>query len=90
MIAANNNKGIVYVNTMNLNGKTNLKKKFLPKGVFGQYEESYLSNKNFDIQVDHSSNSLVKWSCNIKFPTRIKPLNLQQLFLRGCVLKNTV
>ena len=44
MIAANNNKGIVYVNTMNLNGKTNLKKKFLPKGVFGQYEESYLSN----------------------------------------------
>ena len=89
MIATSNIKSIAYVNTMNLDGETNLKEKFLPNGVFGQYEESSLSNLNFELQVDHPNNSLVKWNCNIKFPTKIEPLSLQQLLLRGCMLKNT-
>ena len=89
MIGNSHDKGIAYVNTMNLDGETNLKEKILAHGLLQIKEEKDLKDFGIELQVDKPNMSLVKWNCNVRVNGELEALSLKQLLLRGCVLKNT-
>ena len=89
MIANSNTKGIAYVNTMNLDGETNLKEKTLFIGMTEHKIEEELDTYKATYIMDKPNSSLVKWNCNIRINDLYEPLDMKQLLLRGCVLKNT-
>ena len=89
MIANSQAKGIAFVNTMNLDGETNLKEKEIAGHVLKLQGENDLSDLSAEFFVDLPNSSLVKWNCNLKVDGMKEPLSMKQLLLRGCVLKNT-
>jgi phospholipid-transporting ATPase len=81
------NTGLAFVNTMNLDGETNLKEKFAPDCT-----KDFELNSGFNpftLHVDQPDNNLHKWNCNVEIQVKLNPVGPQQLLLRGCVLKNT-
>ena len=89
MIANSQPKGIAFVNTMNLDGETNLKEKEIAGHVLKLQGENDLNELKAEFYVDLPNSSLVKWNCNLKIAEKKEPLSMKQLLLRGCVLKNT-
>lgn len=89
MLGNSHNKGIAFVNTMNLDGETNLKEKILAHGLLQINDEKGLKDLSIELQVDNPDMSLVKWNCKVNINGEIEALSLKQLLLRGCVLKNT-
>ena len=89
LIGTSNPKGVAFVNTMNLDGETNLKEKVIAYGSIGNCSLDDFEKLEFELQVDQPNISLVKWNCNISRLGSLEPLNLKQLLLRGCLLKNT-
>jgi phospholipid-transporting ATPase len=79
--------GLCFVNTMNLDGETNLKEKFAPDCTKDcDIGEAF---KSFTLQVDEPNNNLHDWNCNIMIENKVVPVTPQQLLMRGCLLKNT-
>lgn len=89
MIANSHPKGIAFVNTMNLDGETNLKDKLVYHATKDIKNDSDLKHFEAEFYVDLPSISLVSWNCNIRIKELYEPLGMKQLLLRGCVLKNT-
>ena len=89
LLTCSNPQGIAYLNTMNLDGETNLKDKSAPE-LTKKMQDSELISHHLEIECDLPDPSLIKWNCNMKAETGIwVPLGLGQLMLRGCVVKNT-
>ena len=89
MISNSNAKGIAFVNTMNLDGETNLKEKTVHKSTENIKSDYDLRLFEADLQVEKPNPSLVKITCNIKTDDEYEPMDMKQLLLRACVLKNT-
>jgi phospholipid-transporting ATPase len=90
-LTSSDRKGVGFVNTMNLDGETNLKEKTAFEKT-KTYNEADLSRLLGEVQCDNPSPSLVSWNCKIMInnsDTDWHPLAMNQLLLRGCVLKNT-
>ena len=88
MMACSNPQGLAFVNTMNLDGETNLKEKIAPE-ITKKKSLSELATLQFELQCDVPNASLYTWNCNVRFAKDWLPLSPTQLLLRGCVLKNT-
>lgn len=90
LLKSSKDNGIAYVDTMNLDGETNLKEKNAPKKLQEIPEEEVV---NFDGEMvcDSPNEFLDKWDGNISSPQLEKIINVttKQLLLRGCKLKNT-
>lgn len=88
LISVGDNKSVAFVNTMNLDGETNLKEK---KQV--QYLENkdlaQLSDLSFSITSETPNADLYKWSATLDTPENTQSVSIQNLLLRGSVLKNT-
>jgi len=88
LLACSNPQGLAFVNTMNLDGETNLKERIAHESTKRQSTEQ-LAALNFDLQYDLPNPSLYSWNCNLRTGKDWVPLGPSQLLLRGCVLKNT-
>ncbi|OMJ91299.1 hypothetical protein SteCoe_6191 [Stentor coeruleus] len=89
MLCSSSAKGVAYVNTMNLDGETNLKEKIISHLTEKIKDENDLNDFKAEFDVDHPNSSLVKWNCNMIHGRNFEPMSLKQLLMRGCVLKNT-
>jgi phospholipid-transporting ATPase len=90
LLYSSDEKGVVYVDTMNLDGETNLKEKSSPSEIFDVRTEKipYLEGT---LTCDSPNEFLDKWDGNI-LCTQIDRLfncSLKNLLLRGCFIKNT-
>ena len=89
VLLSTSNHGLAFVNTMNLDGETNLKEKISPEMTKNSSETDYFFS-NLELQCDLPNSSLVKWNCNIRVNgANWCAVGLNQLLLRGCILKNT-
>lgn len=93
LLCCSDSKGIAYINTMNLDGEVNLKERFAysktQKKFAGDIRNISLLSGN--LQCDRPNPSLVKWNCNIRLKgdKDWNPLIMNNLILKGCLLKNT-
>lgn len=89
LLQSSDEKGVVYVDTMNLDGETNLKEKSAPKETHDVREDRipYLSGT---LTCDSPNEYLDKWDGNITCTqiNRLFNCNLKNLLLRGCFIKN--
>lgn len=89
LILSSNSKGLVYVDTINLDGENALKEKMTAHCTGFLSGQSELNRFKAEFYVDKPNPSLVKWNCNINIRNSTEPMTTKQLLLRGCVLKNT-
>jgi len=89
LLTCSNPQGLSFVNTMNLDGETNLKERTANENI-KKLSIPELCTLKLDLDCDLPNPSLHSWNCNIKLQGHDWiPLSLNQLLLRGCVLKNT-
>ena len=89
LLSCSSPQGVAYLNTMNLDGETNLKDKAAPE-ITKKLQDSELISHEFEVECDLPTPSLIQWNCNIRARAEDwVPLGLGQLLLRGCVVKNT-
>ena len=88
LISAAQNKDIVFVSTMNLDGETNLKDREL---ALTTVKEKHLASFTGQIECDPPNPSLDDWNGTLqsKRLAKPRPCNIKNLLLRGCTLKNT-
>jgi len=88
-LSSSNMQGTAFVNTMNLDGETNLKEKMALE-LTKDMRELDLHAILLEVATDTPNMSLLRWNCNIRMNGSIwQPMTLNQLLLRGCQLKNT-
>ena len=89
-LSSSNNTGLAFVDTMNLDGETNLKEKLAIENT-REMKEKDLYVTFMEFEFDQPSMSLIRWNCNGKFKEEFEwtPMGMNQILLRGCVLKNT-
>jgi phospholipid-transporting ATPase len=89
LLTCSNPQGLSFINTMNLDGETNLKERTAHESI-KKLSISELCTLKLDLNCDLPNPSIHSWNCNIKLQDKDwVPLSLNQLLLRGCVLKNT-
>ena len=89
LLSCQDSKGLSFVNTMNLDGETNLKERLAFERTKSAQSGETLSALELEIQCDQPNASLVRWNCNVKVNEEWLPVSMTQLLLRGCVLKNS-
>ena len=88
-LSSSHSQGLAFVNTMNLDGETNLKEK-MALAETKHLGLSELAKSTIEIATDTPNLSLVKWNCNLRLNGgKWLPLSLNQLILRSCQLRNT-
>jgi magnesium-transporting ATPase (P-type) len=89
LLKSDKTEGIVFVDTMQLDGETNLKEKVSPKDT-NLMEEKKIALMKGSVKCDAPNENMVAWDGNIT-ATGIKTFNcgMTNLMLRGCTLKNT-
>ena len=89
-ISSNNEQGLAFVNTMNLDGETNLKSKIASNYTKEICDVTKICNLRGQILIEEPNQSLTSWTCNIIPEDAPKAaLGTSQALLRGCILKNT-
>lgn len=89
LLSSSNENGLAFVNTMNLDGETNLKEKVATENT-RTIHVANLKDVGLVIDCDLPNMSLVKWNCNIHLNGSEKePVGLKQLLVRGSVIVNT-
>ena len=82
--------GMAFVNTMNLDGETNLKERMCLKEI-KQYNEQDLLNIKIELEYDKPNDSLESFDGTMSIAGLADKLKVEpkNLMLRGCFLKNT-
>lgn len=89
LLACEERKGLAFVNTMNLDGETNLKERLAVERTKMARDAEGLAALELAVHCDAPSASLVSWNCNVKVEGELIPVSSSQLLLRGCTLKNS-
>lgn len=89
LLSSSHDQGLAFINTMNLDGETNLKERVALKTTKGFNTPDRLESLQGIIKCDHPSMALHKWNCKALIGETWEPMGMLQLLLRGCVLKNT-
>jgi phospholipid-transporting ATPase len=82
--------GLCFVDSMNLDGETNLKEKMVPPGLNNISIEKMIISSGFII-CEKPNDNLESWESSIYFQNEKEQLlcGLKQLLIKGCKLKNT-
>jgi phospholipid-translocating ATPase len=87
--------GLCFLETMNLDGETNLKERMTPKEILNITTDE-ITNLQGVLICDHPNENLEKWECNLRFIDDMNNIKgspiicrLKQLLMKGCKLKNT-
>ena len=89
ILFSSNQSGVVYVDSMNLDGETNLKEKI---ALLEDFDDKKMSAYQGELRCDSPNQNLDKWDGKITFKgTKDKPTiaSIKNLLLRGCYIKNT-
>jgi len=89
IIYSANSTGVVYVDTMNLDGETNLKEK---NSLLEGLDEEKLASIYGELRCDSPNENLEKWDAKLSIKkSSVKPpiASIKNLLLRGCFVKNT-
>lgn len=87
---SNDGKGLGFINTMNLDGETNLKERLALDSTKKLTKPSELTSCSGELICDLPNEKLFEWNCKLKINNESwAPAGMQQLLLRGCMLKNT-
>ena len=86
LLSSQNSKGLAFVNTMNLDGESNLKEKVCLNSTQQLNTPKKLAEASGELKCDQPNPSLVKWHCLFN---QSEVMGLSQLLLRGCLLKNS-
>ena len=90
LLKSSKDSGIAYVDTLNLDGESNLKEKgSIPK--IQEISDEDLLNFDGEIHCEGPNENLEKWDANIQSPqlSEILTVSIKQLCLRGTTLRNT-
>ena len=89
IIHSANESGVVFVDTMNLDGETNLKEK---NALLEEVDETELAWIAGELRCDDPNENLDKWEGRVFMANnRVKPPigGIKNLLLRGCFIRNT-
>lgn len=89
LLYSSNSSGVAFVDTLNLDGETNLKDK---TALLENFEDRRLALINGMIKCEYANENLEKWEGLIMFENSgLKPLqaDIKNMALRGCLLRNT-
>lgn len=89
ILASSNKSGIVYVDTMNLDGETNLKEKV---AILDKFNENKIELYSGEMNCDMPNEILDFWEgqCIMeKVKSELMLANIKNLLLRGCFVRNT-
>lgn len=89
LLSSSYEDGICYVETMNLDGETNLKLKQAPEVTSFLNEESTFQNFKCIVKCEDPNANLYTFVGSIEFEDQQYPLSPQQLLLRDSKLRNT-
>lgn len=89
LLASNYDEAICYVETMNLDGETNLKLKQSLEGTSNLQEDSSFENFKAVIRCEDPNANLYAFVGSLELEDQRYPLTPQQLLLRDSKLKNT-
>eukprot|EP01012_Entosiphon_sulcatum_P012663 TRINITY_DN1798_c0_g1_i1.p1 TRINITY_DN1798_c0_g1~~TRINITY_DN1798_c0_g1_i1.p1 ORF type:complete len:1149 (+),score=180.12 TRINITY_DN1798_c0_g1_i1:251-3448(+) len=81
--------GLCFVLTANLDGETNIKPRKAPRCTQDLTCTEVLNAASIKVECDSPHPCLVKWHGTIEYNGRREPLCLDNLLLRGCVVRNT-
>ena len=90
VVQSSEKNGMCSIDTMQLDGETNLKEKYVPAQFKSKTIED-LCNLEGDIICDYPSAELEKWDCCVLIENSNTSIfaELKNLILKGCILKNT-
>ncbi|KAI3911404.1 hypothetical protein MKW98_010291 [Papaver atlanticum] len=80
--------GIAYIQTMNLDGESNLKTRYARQETVSMASDGG-SNIGGTITCEHPNRNIYEFTANMKFDGHKFPLSQSNIILRGCQLKNT-
>jgi phospholipid-transporting ATPase len=89
LLHTSNKSGIVFVDTMNLDGETSLKEKIVPHEYLDDRKLSFMQG---ELICDPPNENLERWSGQMTYRSNIfksHPTCIRNTFLRGCFLRNT-
>jgi len=88
VLHSSNITGLVFVDTMNLDGETNLKEKM---ALCENFDEKDIGRVAGDMIVDTPNELLDYWEGSIACPLihTKAPMTIKNLLLRGCFIRNT-
>ncbi|KAK4603667.1 hypothetical protein RGQ29_012256 [Quercus rubra] len=89
LLSSSHEDGVCYVETMNLDGETNLKLKHALEVTSHLHDENSLKQFTAVIKCEDPNEKLYSFVGNLSCDGREYPLSIQQLLLRGSKLKNT-
>ena len=89
LLHTSNKSGIVFVDTMNLDGETSLKEKITAHEYLDDRKLSFMQG---ELVCDPPNENLERWSGQMTYRSNIfkpHPTCIKNTFLRGCFLRNT-
>ena len=89
LLSSSYEDGVCYVETMNLDGETNLKAKRCLEATLGLDEEPEFKNFTATIRCEDPNPSLYTFVGNLEFDNKSYPLSPAQVLLRDSKLRNT-
>ncbi|KAK7833496.1 putative phospholipid-transporting atpase 8 [Quercus suber] len=89
LLSSSHEDGVCYVETMNLDGETNLKMKHALEVTSHLHDENSLKQFTAVIKCEDPNEKLYSFVGNLSCDGKEYPLSMQQLLLRGSKLKNT-
>ncbi|KAJ6429690.1 hypothetical protein OIU84_021150 [Salix udensis] len=89
LLSSTYDDGICYVETMNLDGETNLKLKQALESTAFMHEDSYYQDFKALIKCEDPNTNLYSFVGTLEFEQNLYPLSPQRLLLRDSKLRNT-
>ncbi|KAL4653454.1 hypothetical protein ACB092_01G304600 [Castanea dentata] len=89
LLSSSHEGGVCYVETMNLDGETNLKLKHALDVTSHFHDEKFFKEFTAVIKCEDPNEKLYSFIGTLSYDGKEYPLSLQQLLLRGSKLKNT-
>ncbi|KAF3976416.1 hypothetical protein CMV_000388 [Castanea mollissima] len=89
LLSSSHEGGVCYVETMNLDGETNLKLKHALDVTSHLHDEKFFEEFRAVIKCEDPNEKLYSFIGTLSYDGKEYPLSIQQLLLRGSKLKNT-
>ncbi|XP_027336782.1 phospholipid-transporting ATPase 1-like [Abrus precatorius] len=88
LLGTSDQSGIAYIQTMNLDGESNLKTRYAKQETASAVSPEACSVSGV-IRCEQPNRNIYEFTANMEFNGLKFPLNQSNIVLRGCVLKNT-
>ncbi|KAK7277071.1 hypothetical protein RIF29_18221 [Crotalaria pallida] len=88
LLGTSNQSGIAYIQTMNLDGESNLKTRYARQETASAVSQEACAVSGV-IRCEQPNRNIYEFTANMEFNGKKFPFNQSYIVLRGCILKNT-